>query len=150
VAVTEDLRVAELHVLQGDAAVLKVADALLELAGRHPLIEVAHDPWRCHSESLRLERDHGLVMDQFPQSHAGMTAASERLRSAVVEKRLRHRGEPELARHVAGAVARQTGRGWRLDKSERSAQVDAVIALAMCVERAQQPKPAPAKLLGWL
>ncbi len=79
-----------------------------------------------------------------------MTAASERLHAAIVEKRLRHPGDRDLDRHVAGAVAKQTGRGWRLDKSERSAQIDAVVALAMAVERAQAPKPEPPRLLGWL
>jgi phage terminase large subunit-like protein len=113
------------------------------------LIEVAHDPWRYQSEALRLERDHGLVMVQFPQSHARLTAASERLHSVVVQKRLRHRGEPELAKHVAGAMAKQTGRGRRLDKAERGAQIDAAVCLAMAVERAEA-RPAPVQLLGWL
>ena len=88
-------------------------------------------------------------MVSFPQSHARMVPASERLHSAVVEKRLRHRGEPELANHVAGTIAKQTGRGWRLEKSERQAQIDALIALAMAVERAEA-RPAPVRLLGWL
>ena len=88
-------------------------------------------------------------MVSFPQSHARMVPASERLHSAVVEKRLRHRGEPDLAKHVAGTIAKQTGRGWRLEKSERQAQIDALIALAMAVERAEA-RPAPVRLLGWL
>ena len=104
---------------------------------------------RRRTNETRLERDHGLVMVQFPQSHARMVPASERLHSAVVEKRLRHRGEPELAKHVAGAIAKQTGRGWRLDKAERGAQIDAVVCLAMAVERAEA-RPAPVRLLGWL
>ena len=104
---------------------------------------------RRRTNETRLERDHGLVMVQFPQSHARMVPASERLHSAVVEKRLRHRGEPELAKHVAGAIAKQTGRRWRLDKAERGAQIDAVVCLAMAVERAEA-RPAPVRLLGWL
>ena len=69
---------------------------------------------------------------------------------AVVERRLRHPGDSDLDRHLAGAVAKATGRGWRLDKSERSAQIDAVVALAMAVERAQAPQAAPVQLLGWI
>jgi hypothetical protein len=60
-----------------------------------------------------------------------------------------HRGEPELAKHVAGAIAKQTGRGWRLDKAERGAQIDAVVCLAMAVERAEA-RQASVRLLGWL
>jgi len=86
---------------------------------------------------------------EFPQSHSRMTVASEGLHSAVVEKRLRHPGHLDLDRHVAQAVAKKTGRGWRLDKAGRDAQIDALIALAMGVERAQN-KPEDVRLLGWL
>jgi hypothetical protein len=36
-----------------------------------------------------------------------------------------------------------------LDKSDRDAQVDAVVALAMAVERAQH-REEPVRLLGWI
>jgi len=77
------------------------------------------------------------------------TRPSERLHAAIVERRIRHYGDPDLDRHVAQAVAKPTGRGWRLDKSERSAQIDAVIALCMALERAEH-RPAPVQLVGWL
>ena len=48
------------------------------------------------------------------------------------------------------SVASRDQQGWRLDTSERSAQIDAVVALAMAVDRAQAPKPEPSRLLGWL
>jgi hypothetical protein len=66
-----------------------------------------------------------------------MTVASESLHSAVVEKRLRHPGHPARDRQVAQAVAVKTGRGWRLSKVARDAQIDALIGLAMATERAQ-------------
>lgn len=88
-------------------------------------------------------------MVSFPQSHARMTAASEGLHAAIVEGRLKHPGDPELDRHVASAVAKPTGRGWRLDKASRGVQIDAAVALAMCVERAEQRDPEP-ELVGWL
>jgi len=53
-------------------------------------------------------------------------------------------------RHVRTAVARETPRGWRLDKAKTRQQIDAVVALAMAVERAGAPKPAPTELLGWI
>jgi hypothetical protein len=78
-----------------------------------------------------------------------LTAASESLHAAIVEKRLTHPDHPDLNRHVAAATAKATGRGWALAKSERSAQIDGVISLAMCCERVQA-KPEPARLIGWL
>ena len=65
------------------------------------------------------------------------------------EGRLTHPDDPDLNRYVASAVAKDTARGWRLDKSARAAQIDAVIALAMAVERAEQPSQK-VELLGWL
>jgi hypothetical protein len=36
-----------------------------------------------------------------------------------------------------------------VDKAHRTAHIDAVVALAMAVERAEQ-RPEPVRLLGWL
>jgi hypothetical protein len=50
---------------------------------------------------------------------------------------------------VANCIAKDTPRVWRLDKAHRTAHIDAVVALAMAVERAEQ-RPEPVRLLGWL
>jgi len=150
VGVTADLHVAEVEVYQGDSAVLAVVDKVLEIAGRRAVVEVAHDPWRFRSEALRLERDHGLEAVEVPMSSTRMGQASENLHGAIVAKRLVHPDHPELNAHVANAVAKQTPRGWRLDKSGEGVQIDAVVALMIAVERADQPAAEAPKLLGWL
>src|SRR4051812_18514806 len=104
---------------------------------------------RFSSEALRLERDHGLTLGEWPQSETRMTIFSERLHGLVIEQRLRHPGVAELDRHVANAVAKPTPRGWRLVKSAEGAQIDALIALAMATERAGAPLPE-VKFHGWL
>lgn len=149
VAVTDDLRVAAVEVFQGDGAVLEVTDAVRRLAARFAVREVAFDPWRWQGEALRLEAEGIGPMVAFPQSHARMVPASEGLHAAIVERRLRHPGHPDLDRHVANAIAKATGRGWRLEQSGRDQNVDAVVALAMAVERANAPAAA-AELVGWL
>jgi phage terminase large subunit-like protein len=150
VGVTRDLEVPICQVFAGDTAVLDVTDALLQLhEDGWTISEAAYDPWRYQGEALRLEREHGLTMVAFPQSHSRMTVASEGLHSAIVEKRLRHPGHPALDSHVAQAIAKKTGRGWRLDKAGRGAQIDSTIALAMAVERASC-QPEEVRLLGWL
>ena len=146
--VTADLRVG-CRVYQGTDAVLAVAESVRALAHDFDLREVAYDPWRFQQAALELERD-GLRVVEFPQSQARMVAASERLHAAVVEGRLSHPNDSELNQHVAQAVAKSTPRGWRLDKSSRTAQIDAVVALAMAVERAEQPQPKPTRLIGWI
>jgi len=46
-------------------------------------------------------------------------------------------------------VARHSRRGWRIDKPNPRTNIDAIIALAMAVERAEF-RPEPVELLGWL
>jgi phage terminase large subunit-like protein len=81
-----------------------------------------------------------------------MVPASERLSAAILERRLRHPGDPVLDAHVFAAVAKQTQRGARIAHAGRrhtSNRIDAVIALAMAVDRAEN-QPQPTRLLGWL
>ena len=40
-------------------------------------------------------------------------------------------------------------RGWRIDRANRADNIDAVIALAMAVERADQPRES-VNVLGWI
>ena len=106
-----------------------------------------HDPWRFQAPALELERD-GLPIVAFPQSPARLIPASDRLYRAVIEKRLTHPSDPALNAHVSNAIAKNTPRGWRIDKPHGHANIDALIALAMAVERADV-KPEPVRLLGW-
>jgi phage terminase large subunit-like protein len=72
---------------------------------------------------------------RLPQSDSRMIPASERLYDAVAHQRLTHPDEPELNEQVHAAIAKHSRRGWRLDKPDRSSEIDAVVALAMAVER---------------
>jgi phage terminase large subunit-like protein len=83
----------------------------------------------------------------FPQHDARMIPASHRLHDAITERRLVHPNDPQLNAHVAAAVARHGRGGWRLDKVNRADHIDAVIALAMAVDRAEN-RLAPTRLVG--
>ncbi len=78
-----------------------------------------------------------------------MIPASSTLHAAIVERRLTLPDDPDLARHAADAIARHSRRGWRIDKTRRETNIDAIIALCMAVDRAEH-KPEPVALLGWL
>ena len=75
----------------------------------------------------------------------------------MVEGRITHPNDPALNAHVANAVAKDSPRGWRLEKAHRTASIDAVIALALALERAEA-KPEPVRvarvaltpLAGWV
>jgi phage terminase large subunit-like protein len=93
--------------------------------------------------------ERGIRITEFPQSNARMGPASERLHAAIVESRLKHRDDPALNAHVRQAIALDTPRGWRISKAKSRDQIDAVVAMAMAVEAAEQPV-ATVEFLGWL
>src|SRR5439155_21910060 len=119
--ITEDLRV-DASIFHGDEAVLDCAERVRELAGAFDVAEVVHDPWRFQQAALELERD-GLTVVSIPQSPSRMIPASERLYRAVIERRITHPNDPELNLHVSNAVARDSARGWRLEKRHRTASI---------------------------
>ncbi len=78
--------------------------------------------------------------------------AGERLSAAILERRLRHPGDPILDAHVAAAVAKQTQRGARIAHAggrDSAHRIGAVIALGMAVDRGEN-QPEPVRMLGWL
>jgi phage terminase large subunit-like protein len=145
--VTEDLRV-DGAVFTGNEAVLEVAAKVRDLAEEYTVAEVVFDPWRFQQGALELA-ERGIRVTEFPQSNARMGPASERLHSAIVEGRLKHPDNSALNAHVRAAIARDTPRGWRLDKAKSRDNIDAVVALAMAVEAAEAPVPE-VEFLGWL
>jgi phage terminase large subunit-like protein len=145
--VTEGLRV-DCEVYTGNEAVLACAAKVRDLAEEFHVVECIADPWRFQQSMLELA-ERGIRVTEFPQSSARMGPASERLHAAIVEGRLRHLDDPALNAHVRQAIARDTPRGWRIDKAKSRDNIDAVVALAMALEAAEAPIPT-VEFLGWL
>ena len=145
--VNESLHVG-VEIFQGEDAVVEVAAFVPELAERFSIVEAVFDPWRAGQMAREWEQ-RGVPAVAFPQSDSRMIPASQALYDAVIEQRLVHPDDRRLNAHAAAAVARHGRRGWRIDKAERSENIDAVIALCMAVERAAL-RPEPVELLGWV
>jgi phage terminase large subunit-like protein len=145
--VTADLR-ANVWIGHGDDAVLEARDVIRDLAARFTVVEIVFDPWRAGQLAAELERE-GVQCIAFPQSDSRMIPASARLHAAVVEKRITVSDDPELAQHAANTIAKSSRRGWRLDKPDERTPNDAIVALAMAVDAAEN-RPEPVKLLGFL
>jgi phage terminase large subunit-like protein len=148
VAITADLRV-NCWIFEGDEAILDVAALVDQLAERWRIRELVYDPWRARQLALEFEQRR-ITAVKFPQSDSRMIPASGALYDAVTEGRLTHPDDPDLNAHVAAAVARQTRRGWRLDQTPGGGNIDAVVALAMAVDRAAEPAAEPLRFVGWL
>jgi phage terminase large subunit-like protein len=136
----------EIH--RGDDAVLDIADCIRELARRYDVLEVALDPWRAAALGAELERE-GLVVSTYPQQDSRVIPASQRLYDAFLNEKLVLPDLPELAQHAAGAVAKHSRRGWRIDRPNPRVEIDGVSALLMALDRLEN-RPADVQLLGWL
>ena len=133
-------------------SVFEVEERLREIRARFPASgavidgqilpgpEFAFDPaWFSRSAPL-LEGD-GLTMVEFPQTDSRMVPAAQTLYQLITEGKLVHDGNPILKRHVGNAVADRRPRGWRISKSSSRKKIDAAIACAIAVTRAQEPAP---------
>jgi phage terminase large subunit-like protein len=145
--VNEDLHVG-VETWSGDDAVLEVSAFVGELAERYHVVEAGYDPWRAGQMALEWEQ-RGITAVQFPQSDSRMIPASERLYDAIVHQQIIHPDDPQLNIHVHAAVARQSRRGWRLERPDRSTNIDGVVALAMAVD-SHSHAAQPVELLAWL
>jgi phage terminase large subunit-like protein len=139
---------ADVAIYHGADAILEVIDHVRHLANSYTIRELAYDPWRFGQAAQELSRE-GLVVVEFPQTDVRMVPASHQLHAAIVERRITLPDDPELARHAADTIARHGRRGWRIDKPRKETNIDAIVALAMAVDRAEH-KPAPVELIGWL
>lgn len=136
----------EIH--RGDDAVLEIAECIRDLARRYDVQEIALDPWRAASLVAELERE-GLTVSVFPQQDARVLPASQRLYDAIVNEKLVLPDLPELAQHAAGAIAKHSRRGWRIDRPNPRVEIDGITALMMCLDRLEN-RPAPVELIGWI
>lgn len=120
----------------------QVEEFIREVCQSYEVQACLYDPamfWR----SAQMLMEEGYPMIEYPQTHARMCPASQALFDAVQESRLVHNGDRTLRAHADAAVARETGRGWRLDKDKATEHIDAMVALAMAVYEAGQTQPSP-------
>jgi len=61
----------------------------------------------------------------------------------------RQRSARRLAQHAAGAIAKHSRRGWRIDRPNSRVEIDGISALVMALDRLEN-RPADVQLLGWL
>jgi phage terminase large subunit-like protein len=109
----------------------------LELRQRFRVCQVLFDPWQLQAVAQRLKRA-GLPIEEYPQTSANLTAASQNLYELISDGRLVTYPDPVLRLAVSRAIAVETPRGWRISKDKQSHKIDVVVALAMACHAAVQ------------
>ena len=107
-----------------------VEATLLDLHARFNVVQVLFDPYQMAATAQRLTRA-GVPIEEFPQSPANLTAASQNLFELINAGNIVAYPNDAMRLAISRAVAVESSRGWRLDKAKQSHKIDIVVALAM-------------------
>jgi hypothetical protein len=114
-----------------------IENAVLELRSRFHVVKVLFDPYQMQATAQRLQRV-GVPIEEFPQTPANLTAASQNLYELIEGRNLAVYSDAAMRLAISRAVAVETPRGWRISKERQSHKIDVIVALAMachaCVE----------------
>jgi phage terminase large subunit-like protein len=114
-----------------------VKDAIRQACRDYRVREIAADRYEWVDALEELEAE-GLPVVEFPQTLTRMAPATQRFYESVTTKRIRHNGDPRLARHLENAQLKTDSRGSRLSKDARNSprKIDLAVAAVMALDRA--------------
>jgi phage terminase large subunit-like protein len=115
----------------------EVKDAIRQACREHRVLEIAADEY-IWLDSLEELADEGLPVVSFPQTLTRLGPATQRFYEMVTTRKLRHFGDPRLARHIGNAQIKADSRGSRIVKDARNSprKIDAAVAAVMALDRA--------------
>jgi phage terminase large subunit-like protein len=119
-----------------------IRNKITEMGEKFYVKEVAFDRWG--AEQLRLDlEDEGFDMIQFVQSMGTYNSPTNELMHLVLQKRLRHGGNPVLRWMADNLVVKQNPDGKLMpDKSKSTERIDGMVALIMGLDRAIRHTPS--------
>ena len=112
--------------------------AIAQFCSTYKVREVVCDPFRWQ-RSMEVMADNGIPIVEWPTtSPRRMVTACAKFYDAVVEGRLKHNGDPLLARHLDNAVVKKDNLGVRIVKENRNSnrRIDAAVAAIVAYDRA--------------
>jgi phage terminase large subunit-like protein len=121
---------------------------LLDWHNRFLVRKVLFDPWQMQATAQRLTRA-GLRIEEFPQSSANLTAASQNLFELIQGQNLVVYPDAGMRLAISRTVAIETARGWRITKELQSHKIDVVVALAMAAYAAVQGQSESGYITDW-
>lgn len=123
----------------------EVKDAIRKALKDFPVREFTYDEylWQDAIEELSEEfatykPDSEPLFVAYPQTSSRMAPATQRFYELVQNQKIRHSGDPRLARHLGNAQIKTDERGARLVKDARNSarKIDLSVASVMAVDRA--------------
>lgn len=135
-----------------------VNDAVADVFARFDVGRMHCDPWHWKDEIDEWARTYGkeIVAEQPTNSIHRFGPAVDRFRTAIAEGRVTHRGDRNLARHMANArLVRGAGRGqeghalYTLEKAGPGRLIDAAVAATLAYESAAALREAPPVEKDW-
>ena len=137
----------------------EVKDAIRKACDEMYVREVCFDEylWQDAMEELAEEirpkdPDSESIFVAFPQTSGRMAPATQRFYELIQNQKIRHSGDPRLAKHLASAQIKIDERGSRLVKDARNSprKIDLAVASVMAVDRAAYwpTQEAPGTYMG--
>jgi phage terminase large subunit-like protein len=107
-----------------------------ELGAKFHIKEIGFDRWGA-TEMIQYLQDDGFEVIEFGQGMKSMSPPTKELLKLVLERRLRHGGNPVLTWMADNMVVRQDPAGnVKPDKSKSTEKIDGMVALIMALDRA--------------
>jgi phage terminase large subunit-like protein len=117
--------------------VTNVMQHLRELADRYDVQAISFDP-RFFDVPAKMLLDEGLPVIEIPQSLERMTGAIGDLYGLIRGGKVTHEGDEAFGAQILAAVPRFNEHGFTLAKGKSRGRIDAAVALALAIDRAQR------------
>ena len=115
---------------------------LLELNRKYLVKKVLVDPYQMMAVAQRLIKQ-GVPVEEFPQTTANLTAASQNLFDLIESQSLIMYPDDAIRLAVSRCVAVESSRGWKISKEKGPHKIDVVVALAMACHAAIKSQSEP-------
>jgi phage terminase large subunit-like protein len=109
-----------------------------ELGKLYKIVEIDHDPHNATQIANELGEHDGFTMVEHQQGYVSMSEPSKAFEAEIIDKKIRHGGNPILRWNVANAVKKTDSAGnIKPDKAKAKDKIDGVVAAIMAVGRAK-------------
>lgn len=129
--------------------ILEVENTIRDFIRDNPNVkEIACDPYRWQ-RSMEVLAEEGYPIVEYPSTNAKrMVPSCAKFFDAVVENKLKHDGNPVLARHLNNATVKIDNLGPRIVKENRNSnrKIDAAVAAVIAFDRATVARIEPEAL----